>query len=74
MEEELPVYKRYKLRMEHANGGEHLRDVTLLDWLQYYNVNKFQPLSGMSQRRDGILPMFANLEICSAKSLRSVRI
>jgi len=45
VKEGLSAYKRYKLRIEHANGGEHLRDVTLIDWLQHYNVNKFQPLS-----------------------------
>jgi hypothetical protein len=31
--------------MGHASGGEHLKDVTLIDWLQQDSVNKFQPLS-----------------------------
>jgi hypothetical protein len=45
VKEGLSAYKRYKLRLRHASSGEHLRDVTLINWLQYYNVNKFQPLS-----------------------------
>ena len=28
VKEGLSAYKRYKLRIGHANGGEHLRDVT----------------------------------------------
>jgi hypothetical protein len=31
VKEELLAYKRYKLPIGHANGGEHLRDVTLID-------------------------------------------
>jgi hypothetical protein len=31
--EGLSAYKQYKLRIGHANGGEHLRDVTLINWL-----------------------------------------
>lgn len=33
VKEGLLAYKRYKLRIEHASGGKHLRGVTLIDWL-----------------------------------------
>ena len=32
----LSTYKKYKQRLTHVNGGDHLRDVSLLDWLQLY--------------------------------------
>lgn len=56
--EGLSVYKRYKLRIGHANSGEHLRDVTLIDWLQYYNVLRFQPLSKGKPRPVGFFPQY----------------
>ena len=58
VKEGLSAYKRYKLRIEHANGGEHLRDVTLIDWLQHYNVNKFQPLSKGKPRPVNFFPRY----------------
>ncbi len=58
VKEGLSAYKRYKLRIEHANGGEHLRDVTLIDWLQHYNVNKFQPLSKGKPRPVTFFPRY----------------
>ena len=58
VKEGLSAYKRYKLRIEHANGGEHLRDVTLIDWLQYYNVSKFQPLSKGKPRPVSFFPRY----------------
>jgi hypothetical protein len=58
VKEGLSAYKRYKLRIEHANGGEHLRDVTLIDWLQHYNANKFQPLSKGKPRPVGFFPRY----------------
>ena len=57
-QEGLSAYKRYKLRIEHANGGEHLRDVTLIDWLQHYNVLKFQPLSKGKPRPVNFFPRY----------------
>ncbi len=44
VKEGLSAYKRYRLRTEHASGSEHLRDVTLIDWLRHYNVTTFQPV------------------------------
>jgi len=58
VKEGLSAYKRYKLRIEHANGGEHLRDVTLIDWLQHYNANKFQPLSKGKPRPVSFFPRY----------------
>jgi hypothetical protein len=58
VKEGLSAYKRYKLRIEHANGGEHLRDVTLIDWLQHYNANKFQPLSKGKPRAVSFFPRY----------------
>lgn len=58
VKEGLSAYKRYKLRIEHANGGEHLRDVTLIDWLQHYNVNKFQLLSKGKPRPVSFFPRY----------------
>ncbi|KAK9311749.1 hypothetical protein V1524DRAFT_411423 [Lipomyces starkeyi] len=54
--EGLSAYKRYKLRIEHANGGEHMRAGTLIDWLQRYNVNKFQSLSKGKPRPVSFFP------------------
>jgi hypothetical protein len=36
----LSAYKRYKQRLTHVNGGNHLLDVSLLDWLQLYSWDK----------------------------------
>jgi len=58
VKEGLSAYKRYKLRIGHANGGEHLRDVTLIDWLQHYNVLKFQPLSKGKPRPVNFFPRY----------------
>jgi ATP-dependent DNA helicase PIF1 len=58
VKEGLSAYKRYKLRIEHASGGEHLRDVTLIDWLQHYNANKFQPLSKGKPRPVSFFPRY----------------
>jgi ATP-dependent DNA helicase PIF1 len=58
VKEGLSAYKRYKLRIEHANGGEHLRDVTLIDWLQHYNANKLQPLSKGKPRPVSFFPRY----------------
>jgi hypothetical protein len=58
VKEGLSAYKRYKLRTQHANGGEHLRDVTLIDWLQHYNINKFQPLSKGKPRPVNFFPRY----------------
>jgi hypothetical protein len=33
VKEGLSVYKRYKLQIGHTSSREHLRDVTLIDWL-----------------------------------------
>ena len=58
VKEGLSAYKRYKLRIQHANGGEHLKGVTLIDWLQHYNVIKFQPLSKGKSRPVGFFPRY----------------
>ena len=58
VKEGLSAYKRYKLRIEHANGGEHLRDVTLIDWLQHHNANKLQPLSKGKPRAVSFFPRY----------------
>ena len=58
VKEGLSAYKRYKLRIQHVNGGEHLREVTLIDWLQHYNVTKFQPLSKGKPRPVGFFPRY----------------
>ena len=58
VKEGLSAYKRYKLRIEHASGGKHLRGVTLIDWLQHYNVNKFQPLSKGKPRPVNFFPRY----------------
>lgn len=58
VKEGLSAYKRYRVRMEHASGGEHLRDVTLIDWLRHYNVNTFQPLSKGKPRPVSFFPRY----------------
>jgi hypothetical protein len=58
VKEGLSAYKRYKLRIEHANGGELLRDVTMVHWLQHYNVSKFQTLSKGKPRPVSFFPRY----------------
>ncbi|OAQ58434.1 ATP-dependent DNA helicase PIF1 [Pochonia chlamydosporia 170] len=58
LREGLSAYKRYKLRVEHASGGEHLRDVTLINWLQHYDVSKFQRLSKGKPRPVTFFPRY----------------
>ncbi|KAK8912380.1 ATP-dependent DNA helicase pfh1 [Metarhizium anisopliae] len=58
VKEGLSAYKRYKLRVKHASGGGHLRDVTLIDWLQHYDANKFQPLSKGKPRAVTFFPRY----------------
>ncbi|KAF5128325.1 hypothetical protein E5D57_009261 [Metarhizium anisopliae] len=58
VKEGLSAYKRYKIRVEHASGGEHLRDVTLIDWLQHYDASRFQPLSKGKPRTVTFFPRY----------------
>ncbi|KID96258.1 ATP-dependent DNA helicase PIF1, partial [Metarhizium majus ARSEF 297] len=58
VKEGLSAYKRYKLRIEHASGGERLRDVTLIDWLQHYDASKFQRLSKGKPRTVTFFPHY----------------
>ncbi|KID59396.1 ATP-dependent DNA helicase PIF1, partial [Metarhizium hybridum] len=58
VKEGLSAYKRYKLRIEHARGGERLRDVTLIDWLQHYDASKFQRLSKGKPRTVTFFPHY----------------
>ncbi|KAF5133825.1 hypothetical protein E5D57_004452 [Metarhizium anisopliae] len=58
VKEGLSAYKRYKLRIEHASGGERLRVVTLIDWLQHYDASKFQRLSKGKPRTVTFFPHY----------------